>query len=213
MSLKRTTRTIANGDDDYDHYIEDVNDGPPGRYLLWMSTTHDNLFVMAGDGVSAVSIENTMSDTFNYLNYEITVEGADIYKIYYTTSKRGAVLKVCFSEDAGFWHLIPVDGNGLPLTNVEPHTNSPPQPTNQLLGRQDLEITGGNRTIDLSNYFTDPNNDDLTYTAVSSVENVATVSVAGSTLTITPINTGVARRGRHGLTTAVSWHRRRRASQ
>ena len=85
----------------------------------------------------------------------------------------------------GFLYPIPVDGNGLPLTNVEPHTNSPPQPTNQLLGRQDLEITDGNRTIDLGNYFTDPDNDNLTYTAVSSDANVATVSVAGSTLTIT----------------------------
>ena len=182
----------CDGDDDYDHYIEDVNDVPPGRYLLWMSTKHDDLFVRAGDGVSAVSIENTMSDSFNYLGYEITVEDAEIYKIYYTTSKREAVLEVCFSEEVGFWHLIPVDENGVPLTNVEPHTNSPPQPTNQLLGRQDLEIDGSNRTIDLSNYFTDPDSDTLTYTAVSSDANVATVSVARSILTITPINTGVA---------------------
>ena len=175
------------------HYIEDVNDVPPGRYLLWMSTKHDDLFVRAGDGVSAVSIENTRSDTFTYLDYEITVEGAEIYKIYYTTSKRKAVLEVCFAEEVGFWHLIPVDVNGLPLTNVEPHTNSPPQPTNQLLGRQDLEIDGSNRTIDLSNYFTDPDSDTLTYTAVSSDANVATVSVARSTLTISPgEETGVA---------------------
>ena len=54
--------------------------------------THD-LFVRAGDGVSNVSIENTMSDSFNYLGYDVTVEGAEIYKIYYTTSKREAVLR------------------------------------------------------------------------------------------------------------------------
>ena len=57
-------QNYCDGDGDYDHYIEDVNPGPPGRYLLWMSTKHDDLFVRAGDGVSAVSIENTMSDTF-----------------------------------------------------------------------------------------------------------------------------------------------------
>jgi hypothetical protein len=181
----------CDGDGDYDHYIEDVNPGPPGRYLLWMSTKHDDLFVRAGDGVSAVSIENTMSDTFNYLGYEITVEDAEIYKIYYTTSKREAVLEVCFSEEVGFWHLIPVDGNGQPLTNIEPHTNSPPQPTNQLLGRQDLEIDGSNRTIDLNPYFTDPDSDTLTYTAVPSDTAKATTSVSRSTLTITPIATGV----------------------
>ena len=181
----------CDGDGDYDHYIEDVNDVPPGRYLLWMSTKHDDLFVRAGDGVSAVSIENTMSDSFNYLGYEITVEDAEIYKIYYTTSKREAVLEVCFSEEVGFWHLIPVDGNGQPLTNIEPHTNSPPQPTNQLLGRQDLEIDGSNRTIDLNPYFTDPDSDTLTYTAVPSDTAKATTSVSGSILTISPEETGV----------------------
>ena len=47
---------FCEGNGDYDHYIEDVNNGPPGRYLLWMSTKHDvhdgldSLFVRAGDG-------------------------------------------------------------------------------------------------------------------------------------------------------------------
>ena len=200
----------CDGDGDYDHYIEDVNDVPPGRYLLWMSTKHDDLFVRAGDGVSAVSIENTMSDSFNYLGYEITVEDAEIYKIYYTTSKREAVLEVCFSEEVGFWHLIPVDGNGQPLTNIEPHTNSPPQPTNQLLGRQDLEITGNPQTVPLSNYFTDPDDDNLTYTAQSSDTAIATTSISGSTLTITSLATGVttvtvtASDGSHSVSTGFT---------
>ena len=124
--------------DDYDHYIEDVNDVPPGRYLLWMSTKHNDLFVRAGDGVSDVSIENTMSESFNYLGYEVTVDDAEIYKIYYTTSTREAVLEVCFAEEVGFWHLIPVDGNGQPPVDgnnpPQDHTNSPPQPTNLPIG-------------------------------------------------------------------------------
>ena len=40
-------------------------------------------------------------------------------------------------------------------------------------------------TVDLSSYFTDPDGDDLTYTASSSRTNVARVSVSGSALTIT----------------------------
>ncbi|MYI45474.1 MAG: hypothetical protein F4123_03615 [Gemmatimonadetes bacterium] len=47
-------------------------------------------------------------------------------------------------------------------------------------------------TVDLSSYFTDPDGDDLTYTARSSNTNVARVSVSGSTLTITARATGRA---------------------
>ena len=163
------------------HYIEDVNDVPPGRYLLWMSTKHDDLFVRAGDGVSDVFLVKHDSSTFNYLGHIVTVDGATIYKIYYTTSKRKAVLEVCFDGDAGFWHLIPVDGNS------PPQTKSPPIP------RQDVNVNEGVHTLDISNYFTDPNNDNLTYTAVPPSENVATVSVVGSILTITPVATGVTK--------------------
>ena len=199
------------------HYIEDVNDVPPGRYLLWMSTKHDDLFVRAGEGVSAVSIENTRSDTFTYLDYEITVDGAEIYKIYYTISKRDAVLEVCFSEEVGFWHLIPVDGNGLPLVdgngqppvdgnnpppvdgnnpppvdgNNPPQDNNAPETRNLPVPRQDVEIPGGAKTVSLGYYFTDQDNGNLTYTAQSSDTAIATTSVSGSFLTITPIATGV----------------------
>ena len=104
-------QNYCDGDGDYDHYIEDVNPGPPGRYLLWMSTKHNHrddpdysddpddqnhLFVRAGEGVSTVSLVKHDSPTFNYLGHEITVEGATIYKAYYTTTKVDAVLEVCF---------------------------------------------------------------------------------------------------------------------
>ena len=58
------------------------------------------------------------------------------------------------------------------------------------MGRQDLEIDGGNRTIDLSLYFSDPD-DNLTYIAVSHDTAIATTSISGSTLTIMPEAAGV----------------------
>ena len=187
---------FCEGNGDYDHYIEDVNNGPPGRYLLWMSTKHDvhdgldSLFVRAGDGVSTVSLVKHDSRTFNYLGRDITLNDADLYKAYYTvyqTTPQKAVLEVCFAVEMGFWHPIALDGNNPPVDS-----NSPPRTINLPIPRQDVEITGDPKTIDLSRYFADDDNDELTYafTAVSSDENdmanVATVSVAGSTLTISP---------------------------
>ncbi|WP_438444084.1 Ig-like domain-containing protein [Gorillibacterium sp. sgz5001074] len=45
-------------------------------------------------------------------------------------------------------------------------------------------------TVDLSNVFTDADGDALTLSALSSTPGVATVSVTGATLTITPVNAG-----------------------
>ncbi|MGN8228906.1 S-layer homology domain-containing protein, partial [Paenibacillus polymyxa] len=48
------------------------------------------------------------------------------------------------------------------------------------------------KKINLANSFTDADGDTLTYTAKSSATNVATVSVNGSQLTLTPVNAGTA---------------------
>ena len=51
---------------------------------------------------------------------------------------------------------------------------------------------GDRRSISASQYFTDPDGDDLTYTATSSNASVARVSALGSTVTITAVATGSA---------------------
>ena len=63
--------------------------------------------------------------------------------------------------------------------------NRPPAVTGSIPD-QDLTIDGS-VTVDLSSYFTDPDDDNLTYTASSSDPGKATVSVSGSTLTITGV--------------------------
>ena len=51
---------------------------------------------------------------------------------------------------------------------------------------------GDTATVDASGYFTDPDGDALTYTAMSSNSGVATASVSGSTVTITAVAAGSA---------------------
>ena len=51
---------------------------------------------------------------------------------------------------------------------------------------------GTSVSVDISDYFTDTNNDSLTYTASSSSINVITASMAGPEVTLTPVGIGIA---------------------
>lgn len=177
------------------HYIRDVVANPPGRFMLYVESTHDHVVVKAGDGVSGLSVQalaknNDGTTSFNYLGTDIDMPADNtVFAITFTTSKADAVVKICFENDLGLWHQYPIDAQGNPIrSNLN---NFPPQTRNLPIPRQDLEINGGNQTVSLGTYFRDPNNDTLTYTADSGDTNKVTTSVNGSTLTLTPIATGV----------------------
>ena len=55
-----------------------------------------------------------------------------------------------------------------------------------------MAVNGGTRTIDLNNYFSDPDGQVLNYTATSSNTGIATVSMSTSNLTIAGKNNGTA---------------------
>ena len=57
---------------------------------------------------------------------------------------------------------------------------------------QTLTVDGGVGTVDIARYFNDPDNTELTYTAVSNNTAVATVSVRGIQVSITPVGVGSA---------------------
>ena len=57
-----------------------------------------------------------------------------------------------------------------------------------------VDVGGSAATVDVAGKFSDPNNDTLTYTAVSASEDTtkATVGMAGTVVTITPVAAGIA---------------------
>ena len=141
--------------------------------------------VKNGDGISNISIAPSPND-FDYLGHDVSVgEDHNVFKITYTTSKSNAMLMICFKFDLGLWHPIALDGNNPPQDNNAPETRDLPIP------RQDLEITGDPKSIDLSTYFTDPDDEHLIYTAPSSDLAKATTFVSRNTLTITSVAAGV----------------------
>ena len=125
-------RAYCEGDGEFDHYLEDVNDGPPGRCLLYVHTSHEDLFIKRGSGVSSLSytvIEgpNTIEDQNVIEALGITISVADgdtYYGITYRTTRVGAVVLICFSGNLGFFHPIPLDGSQPP----PPPTPTPPPP-------------------------------------------------------------------------------------
>ena len=71
-------------------------------------------------------------------------------------------------------------------------TNQAPQ-TVGTIDVPSLTVGGSTATVDVSSYFSDPNNDNLTYSVTSDNTGVATVAVSGSRVTITPSGQGSAR--------------------
>ena len=57
---------------------------------------------------------------------------------------------------------------------------------------QTLTVGGGSASVNVAPYFTDPDGDALTYTAVSNRPGIVAAVVAGSTVTLTPVAAGTA---------------------
>ena len=88
------------------------------------------------------------------------------------------------------------DTGGLSASQVFPVTvsatrNRPPQPMGRLAALT-LMVDGEAATVDVSGAFRDPDGDALTYGATSSAPSVASVAVAGSTVTVRPVAAGSA---------------------
>ena len=70
-------------------------------------------------------------------------------------------------------------------------TNQAPQTAGTIAARS-LTAGGSATTVDVSSYFSDPDNDNLTYSTVSNNRGVATVAASGSQVTIMPSSAGSA---------------------
>ena len=91
--------------------------------------------------------------------------------------------------------LTAVDPGGLTATQsctitVEAANNAPT--TNGTIPAQTVKVGGSDTTVDVSSYFSDADNDTLTYTASSSDTAKATVSVSSATVSITAVAAGTA---------------------
>ena len=139
-------------------------DGDPLTYTLIMEYPYDA-------NVAVVSVHNTPG----IYSIEPRGIGSTTVKIEVSDGEFTATQAISITVTG---NQIPINGNQIPILLTA------------LPSRIFLEINGASKVVDVSSNFSDPNGDSLVYTAVSSNTNVATVSVNGSQVRITPRRRG-----------------------
>ena len=145
-----------------------------------------------------VSLDGVFEDEGS-LDYDVSNEDENIADVFYRTSENeiriygnntGTTTVVVVATD----NIGQTASDSFDITVVGP---APPEPTNSapvLSGTlDDQTVTAGEPiSISIADVFTDPDGDELTYTAESSDTDVATLDLTGEDLTISGVNAGTA---------------------
>ena len=163
----------------------------PNRAPVTVGTV-DPITLTVGDADQTVDLSNHFSDPDDDpLSY--TAASSDAAKA--TVSVSDSTLTITpVAEGATTVMVIVQDTDGLTVTQniavtVLPRPNRAPV----TVGTVDpiiLVLGDADQIVDLSNHFSDPDDDDLTYSAESVDTTVATVVIEDSTLTLTPVVEG-----------------------
>ncbi len=151
-----------------------------------------NVTLTVGGGAQTIDLSSSFSDPDGD---SLTFSAGSSNTKYVTASVSGSTLTLTpVAEGTSTISITADDGE---VGWVPPHftaTVSPPvnnAPTGSI-STVTLTVAGGAQTVDLSSSFSDADGDTLSFTASSSNTSYATVSVSGSTLTITPVARGAA---------------------
>ena len=111
--------------------VEDNDHFSTGLHYLYAESSHENLIVRAGSGVTDISVSNT-ANTFNYLGTTVEVgDTKNVFMITYTVTSLPGVIELCFVDSLGLWFAIhesvwngESDGNGDGNDNTDTDTTT-----------------------------------------------------------------------------------------
>lgn len=166
--------------------INDVNDPPV------VDNPVQDVDYLEGFGTEQIDLANVFSDPENN---PITLSASSGNTDVVTVSVDGTTLTVT-EAGTGIAAIIVTASDGLLTTNdtfdiTVINENDPPEVINPIPDKEYV-VTFGNHTLNLSNTFSDPDDDALTYTAASTNESVIIAEVNGVTLNLTVVGTGSA---------------------
>ena len=160
----------------------------PTNHAPEIRETLTDQFVTIGGGTMTLNVAPYFHDPDgDPLTYELSAQGAGSATV--TLQDSTLTIEPLVLGTTGKNLLRAVDPSGL---NVEQEfvvfvvRNLPPDSL-KTISAQTLTVAEGSVEMDLSTYFFDPDQDDLTFAAGSSDTNAVTVAVSGDTLTITPV--------------------------
>ncbi len=177
------TATIVNGGSATQSFLVTVNSEPV------VSNSIADRTLTAGGSSATFNLDNYFSDPDgDDLTYSASSSPSGIL----SASVSGSTLTIApVSAGSATVTVTADDGEDDVSQSVAVTVNSEPVVSNSIADRT-LTAGGSSATFDLDNYFSDPDGDDLTYSASSSPSGIVSASVSGSTLTIAPVSAGSA---------------------
>ena len=165
--------------------------GEPGRLPL-ESVGHQPVLPIA-DGAVAVSVSDAFQDPEDDTLTYGAVSSAPSVATVGVSGSTVTVKPLTAGTTTITVTATDVDGSAMSAarTFVVTVPNRPPVTVGSLADRF-VRVSEGVFTVEVSGAFSDPDNDALTYGAVSSAPSVASVEVSGSAVSVTPVSGGTA---------------------
>ena len=163
----------------------------PNRAPTAVDTIADQALDIGGTDVT-VDVSSNFSDADNdTLTYTVSSSDTSIA----TVSVSSATVTITpVAAGSATITVTATDPDGLTAEQTFSATVTQPNRAPNVPGtipNQTLNV-GNSTTVDISNVFSDPDGDPLTYTVTSSDTSIVTASVSGTTVTITPVAPGTA---------------------
>ena len=168
---------------------------PPANRVPVAVGSISNLTLQTGGSAETINVSGYFSDPDDdTLTYSVNSPSPSVV----TVSISGSTVTVTpvAAGTTGKIIVTAEDPGGLTATQDFTATVEDPPPENNApvadgeIGDITLSKGGSSTTIGVAGYFSDPDEDTLTYSVNNPSPNIATVSISGSTVTIAPVSTG-----------------------